>query len=278
MITRIFAIDEEEMQPRPGNIIHSEFFNNHLVEIVDDKDQRSLYFAGDILQSRMSLIAPQELLLFYTRYMMSALLVQPEPAHVLLIGIGAGGLVRFLHHHFPRCEIDAVDNLPQIIRMAISFFQMPDKAPIALHCCDGFEFLAARTQGKLYDLILVDAFDEKGMSKSIYTAEFFRLCQVSLVPGGVLSCNLWSGSSEELAEVKNEIQGHSTSQIYLPVQDRGNIVALAFNTSLPWEKINRPKNDLKALSDHFRINFTRIVKIAIQQNLSLSQRMGLYFR
>jgi spermidine synthase len=272
------AINKKKMPPRPGKIIHSEFFDNHLVEIVDDKDHRSLYFAEDILQSRMSLIAPQELLLFYTQYMMTALLVQPEPAHVLLIGVGAGGLVRFLHHHFPRCEVDAVDNLPQIIRMAISFFHMPNKAPIALHCCDGFEFLATRRQSNCYDLILVDAFDENGMSRTIYTAEFFKLCQESLAPGGVLTCNLWSGSTGELAEVKNEIKRYSTSQIYLPVQDRGNVVALAFNTPVPWEKINRPKNDLKTLSDHFRINLTGIVGIATDHNLNLGQRIGLYFR
>jgi len=266
------------MPSRPGNIIHSEFFDKHLVEIVDDKDHRSLYFAGNILQSRISLIHPDELLLFYTRYMMTALLVQPKPAQVLLIGIGAGSLVSFLHHHFPRCVIDAVDNLPQIIRMAIGFFHMPNKDPIAIYCCDGFEFLASRKQRSFYDLILVDAFDENGMSRTIYTGEFFKLCLESLTPGGILSCNLWSGNAGELAEVKSEIQRYSTSQLYLPVPNRGNIVALAFNTPVPWEKINRPKKDLEALSKRLHIDLTHMVEIAKKHNLSLGQRLRLFFR
>jgi spermidine synthase len=266
------------MPPRSGNIIHSEYFDNHLVEIVDDKEYRSLYFAGDILQSRISLIFPEELLLFYTRYMMSSLLVQPEPARVLLIGIGAGAIVRFLHHHFPNCVIDAVDNLPQVIRMAISFFHVPNKPPIAIHCCDGFEFLTTRKQKKLYDLILVDAFDENGMSKTVYSAQFFGLCVESLAPEGVLSCNLWSGDTGELEKVKNGIRRHAKDQIFIPVPNRGNIVALAFNTPVPWEKINRSPKDLETLSKRLHIAFSEIVRIAIKHNLTLAQRVGLYFR
>lgn len=266
------------MTPRPGNIIHSEYLDNHLVEIVDDGDHRSLYFAGDILQSRISLNVSHELRLYYTRYMMSSLLVQPEPAHALLIGIGAGALVHFLHHHFPRCKLDAVDHSHQIIKLALGFFRMPDKDPIAIHCCDGFEFLAAQKRHRAYDLILVDAFNEKGMSRTIYTREFFKLCLESLTQRGVLSCNLWSGDPRELAEVKNGVRQYATSHLYLPVHNRGNIVALAFNTPVPWEKINRPKNELKFLSKRFRIDLAGIVRIAIRHNMTLRQRIGLFFQ
>jgi spermidine synthase len=265
------------MTPRPGNIVHSEFLNNHLVEIIDNSGDRSLYFSGSILQSQISLKFPQELRLYYPRYMMSALLIQPEPARVLLIGIGAGALVRFLHHHFPCCAIDAVDHSHQIIKLALGFFSMPNQHPITLHCCDGFEFLASHKPNKAYDLILVDAFNENGMSRTIYTEEFFRLCLESLAQSGVLSCNLWSGNPGELTDVKMAIQNNSTSQLYLPVQNRGNIVALAFNTPVPWEKINRPKNELKSLSGRFGFDLTQIVRIAIRHNMPLRQRIGLFF-
>jgi spermidine synthase len=261
-----------------GNIIHSEYLDNHLVEIVDDSDYRSLYFAGSVLQSRISLNIPHELRLYYTRYMMSALLVQPEPAHVLLIGIGAGALVHFLHHHFPCCSLDVVDHSHQIIKLALGYFLMPNKDPITIHCCDGYEFLATKKPNKVYDLILVDAFDEKGMSRTIYTEEFFRLCLESLAQGGILSCNLWSGNPGELAEVKDGIRKNSASQLYLPVHNRGNIVALAFNTPVPWEKINRPKNELDSLSKRYRFDLTGIVRIAIRHNMPLRQRIGLFFQ
>jgi spermidine synthase len=265
------------MPPQSGKIIVSEIFDNHLVEIVDEGDHRSLYFADKILQSRISFITPEALSLLYTQYMMSALLVQPEPANVLLIGIGAGALVRFLHHHFPRCAIDAVDCSRQIIRMAVGYFQMPDKEPITIHCRDGHAFLAAKKPDRPYDLILVDAFNEKGMARTIYTAEFFRLCLDSLSLEGVLICNLWSSDPGELTEVKNGIARYAAGQLYLPVPNRGNIIALAFNTPVPWKKIHRPKNEIDLLARRFRIDLGRIVKIARKYNMSLGQRIGSMF-
>lgn len=265
------------MPTKARNIIVSEYFDNHLVEIRDEDNYRSLYFADDSLQSRISFIDPNVLILLYTQYMMSALLVQPEPANVLLIGIGAGALVRFLHHHFPHCAIDAVDNSEQIIRMAVSYFHMPNKAPITIHCCDGYDFLTIRQTGRPYDLMLIDAFDEKGMSKTIYAEDFFRSCMESLTPDGVLSCNLWSCDSEELRRVKNGIQQHATSELYLPVPNRGNIIALAFKTPPPWQKIDRPKGEISSLSQRFRIELGQIVAVAKKSNMTLGQKINAFF-
>lgn len=265
------------MPPRSRNIIVSEYFDNYLVEIVDEGEHRSLYFADNILQSRISFITPEALILLYTQYMMSALLVQPEPAHVLLIGIGAGAMIRFLHHHFPYCAVDAVDCSHQVIRMAVGYFQMPDRPPIAIHCCDGYAFLAAKKPDRPYELILVDAFDEKGMARTIYTGDFFRLCLESLTLEGVLSCNLWCSDPGELAEVQNGIARYAAGQLYLPVPNRGNIIALAFNTTVPWKIIDRPRNEIESLSRRFRIDLGRIVKIAKKCNMTLGQRIGSIF-
>jgi spermidine synthase len=263
---------------RTGNIIHSEFVDNHLVEIVDQGDQRSLYFMGEILQSRISMTAPHELILLYTHYMMSALLVQPIPSCVLLIGIGAGALIHFLHYHYPNCFVDAVDNSGQIIRMALGFFGLPNKPPITLHCCDGLEFLKTKESKRVYDLILVDAFTEKGMSKTIYSESFFQLCTETLTSDGVLSCNLWSGDSEELLKVRNGLVKYSASQLYLPVTGRGNIIALAFKNPVPWEKFNRARKDIDSFSQRFNINFGEIIKVATKHNLPFGKRLGSFFQ
>ncbi len=273
----LFNLPVNAMTKRLGNIVHTDFFNNHSVEIVDNGDYRSLYFAGNILQSRISISAPHNLVLYYTRYMMAALLIQPRPERVLLIGIGAGTLVSFLHHHFPECILDAVDLSSQVIKLALGYFRMPDEPPISIHCADGFDFLAQRNCGNRYDLILIDAFDENGMSKTIYTEDFFSLCRKTLSPGGALSCNLWSGNLQELERVKQAFNKHSVSRIYLPVQERGNIVGLGFNTPIPWKKIDRPDKELKELAERYGFDLTEIVKIAKKNNMNLRQRMGSFF-
>jgi spermidine synthase len=266
------------MRPGIPRIVHSQYLDDLLVRVVDMDGERSLFFGDGILQSRLSLAAPDRLQLFYTQYMMSALLMLPEPGKVLLIGVGAGSLVHFLHHHFPDCAVDAVDHLPGIIRIAIDYFQMPVRKPIAIHCSDGYEFLARQRMRPAYDLILLDAFDDKGMSKAVYGADFFRLCMESLRPNGILSCNLWTGNREELVQVQNDIRQHSISRIYIPVHNRGNIVALAFNKPVPWREINCSKAKLNHLSQRFHLDLTRIVDAAIRHNLTFTQRIGLFFR
>lgn len=58
--------------------------------IVDAHGERRLQFSDDALQSKMRLDDPQALIAPYTRQMLSCLLFDPDPAHVLLIGLGGG--------------------------------------------------------------------------------------------------------------------------------------------------------------------------------------------
>ncbi len=257
----------------PGKVIHRGFWDNKLVEVIDNDSNRSLYFSGSILQSRISLTKPYKLILFYPRYMASSLLVQPSPKNILMIGIGAGSLIHFVAHHFPDCNIDAVDNSSKIIEIARGFFFLSGSDRISIHCQDGFEFLAKSTSTKPYDIIFIDAFDEKGMAKKIYSKEFLALCNSVLSPEGVISCNLWSGDEKKLKKVQKAIHKNSTSQMYLPVRERENIIALAFKTPIPWKKIYLPKEELTARSQRFGIDFVEIVKIAQKHNMKIAHRI-----
>ena len=97
------------MPDTPGQLVHRDFWNNHLVEIKDQGDYRSLYFGSHHLQSRMSLSRPQDLVLSYTGYMVLPLLMNKSLHRIMVIGIGSGSFVRFFQHHFKDCVIDAVD-------------------------------------------------------------------------------------------------------------------------------------------------------------------------
>ncbi len=262
------------MASLPGRVIHRGFWDNKLVEVVENGNSRSLYFCGSILQSRISLTDPHELVLFYPRYMVSALLPQPSPANVLLIGIGAGSLIHFLAHHFPNCNIDAVDNSPNIIDIARGYFFLSDSDRIAIHCEDGFEFLKNRSKKISYNIIFIDAFDENGMANRIYSKDFLSLCTKSLSPQGVISVNLWSGDAKKLKKVQKAIHKHSKGRIYIPVNDRENIIALAFTTSVPWKKIHLPKKELAAISQRFGFDFSEIVKMAQKHNMKIGHKIA----
>ena len=261
------------MSQQPGVLIHKDYFNDHLVEIRDSGDYRTLYFPTGTVQSRISLSNPHRLVLRYTRYMLLALLIQPEPENILIIGIGSGSFVRFFHHHFPRCHIDAVDYSKHIINMARGYFQLPENSKIIVHCDDGYRFLKNYSDIP-YDIILIDAFDDQGMAPTIYSDQFFRLCADNLSQNGVVSCNIWSNDKTQLQQIKTLLATHFADQLFLPVPDRGNRIILSLPDLVHWPDICLKKKKLKQLGGQFNLNFKEIVRVARQNNMSLAKRIG----
>ncbi|OGR15724.1 MAG: hypothetical protein A2X81_06755 [Desulfobacterales bacterium GWB2_56_26] len=260
------------MSDTPGLMIHSNYWNGHLVKIFDNGDHRSLYFGSGHLQSRMSLSRPHELVLSYTRYMAAALFIQPAPERILVVGIGAGSFVRFFHHHFPDCLIDAVDCSAHVIAAARGYFHLPEEdRRVTVHCGDGFQFLQEEARNR-YDLILVDAFDDQGMAPTIYDEPFFLLCRERLNEDGVVSCNLWSDDQERYRTIKSTLADFFSGCLTLPVPDRGNVIALAMPFAVPWPQIYLKSRELAERTKRFDFDFKQLARVIKQNNLSMTKR------
>lgn len=253
--------------------VFSELMGSCLVEIYDLGDSRSLYFGGRFLQSRMSLSSPHRLLLPYTHHMMFALLLVRRLRRVLLIGLGAGSLVRFLHHHFPECMIDAVDHSAAVIKLAKGYFRLPETSRLHIHCRDGQEYLAELSATTKYDLILLDAFDEEGMSAHIYAEPVFRRCSAILSPGGILCGNLWSGVSDRIESITDDFAVHFAGSLRLPVPKRGNVILLASAETVDWQRILRPRRELRLLQQRFGLDFPGMLRVALRNNMSFGRRL-----
>jgi spermidine synthase len=265
------------MLKKSNRLVYSGYWNNHLVEIEDKGNHRSLFFGNRSLQSRMSLTNPSELVLSYTCYMTLTLLVNSTPRNILIVGLGSGSFVRFFHHHFPKCQIDAVDYSPDTIKAARGYFQLPENNQISVYCADGCSFLQDNRE-KQYDLMLVDAFDDQGMAPTVYSDLFFGLCASSLTPDGVVSCNFWSNDKIRLEELKRILASHFKGCLYLPVPDRGNIIAVAMPFAMPWQRLNLNKKEIKELSKQYNLNFRQLLNVARQNNLSIPERMAAWLR
>ena len=261
------------MDLRTATLIHRELRENRLVEIYDQGEVRSLYFGGRFLQSSLSLSTPHLLELSYTHYMMFPLMFKTSLEHVLVIGLGAGSLVHFLHHHFPNCLIDAVDHSSHVIDLARGYFRLPENRKVHIYCEDGFKFLSGHPETRSYDLILVDAFDENGMSTDIYAEPFFRLCADALRPDGVFCCNLWSGNSTNISDIQDELGRCFSARYFLPVPDRGNLICTAVQFELQWRIFFRNRGELQQLQRRFKFDFSRVTEVAKRNNLSLAERL-----
>lgn len=257
--------------------IHRSHWNQQLVEVVDEGDSRFLYFGGTVLQSSMFIAAPHKLALSYTRYMMASLLLDDQPQSILIVGVGAGSLVRFLHHHLPTSRIDAIDCSSTVLDLAGRYFHLPAHPLVTIHCRDGHAFLSARTDPHNYDLILIDAFDTAGMAKQIYNSDFFQCCRDHLSIGGIVSINLWSGDTARMEQVASDIAATFESLLELPVPKRGNVICLAGRGDMTAAVTGAERDQLHRLQERFEINFREIVRVCRKYNLSLTQRFAALF-
>ncbi len=256
-----------------GKVLHS-CHGKNFMEVVDHGDTRSLCFSNSVIHSKMSLLSPHKLVLKYTHYMMAAsLLVKPLPTRILLIGVGAGSFLQFINHFFPHCSVDGVDYSENVIRIARVYFKLPENDRITIHCDDGLRFLSHRQQQDRYDLILIDAFNDNGMAKNIYSSEFLRLAKENTHDGGIICCNLWSGNADMFNHVKKAIQKNSENSIFIPVRQRENIVAVLFQDQLPWQKICPSTAKLDQLKKRYGFDFHQVSASARKNNMKIGEKI-----
>lgn len=184
---------------RIGRLEHEEVSAFSRIRVRSDGDVRALTFVRDngqeVVQSRVNLAAPQTLLSPYARGMFASYLYQPRPQRVLIVGLGGGAMVRFLTHHEPQVQIDAVEIDPAVVRLAGDYFGVRSGGNVRVHTADAVAFVESTVDR--YDLILMDAFlrpssgtDATGVPAALKTLAFLGRLKQALAPGGVVAFNV----------------------------------------------------------------------------------------
>ena len=182
-----------------GQIEHEETSAFSHIRVRRDGDVRALTFVRDdgreAVQTRVNLSAPHTLVAPYARGMFVSYLYQPHPRRVLVIGLGGGAMVRFLTHHDPGVQIDAVEIDPAVVRIANEYFGVRSEGNVRIHTGDAVKFVESTLER--YDVIFMDAFlrpsddtDTTGVPTRLKTIDFLRHLQKTLNPGGVVAFNV----------------------------------------------------------------------------------------
>jgi spermidine synthase len=207
----------------------------------------------------MLLADPDKLELGYVRAMTSWLLFKSAWREALVIGLGGGSLVKFLLHQFPDGHLRVVEYRESVVKIARSHFGLPLDPRLKILVGDGNAYVRQRirTRQEQYCVLLVDAFDHDGMAESIANEAFFEGCQLLLNADGMLVINLWGGTQNPLFQQIALWMGRvfDWRVLFLPVRNRGNIVALAFNQSLPVVLWNELKTRAVRLEERYQIEF-----------------------
>jgi spermidine synthase len=166
--------------------------------LVEDGKHRAMCFSIDgSIQSEMRIDDPDALVNEYTHKMMAFLLFCPRPRHVLMIGLGGGSLVKYCHRHLPTTRVTAVEIDANVIALRSHFRIPPDGSHLRVIHADGARYVADLAESvERPDVLLVDAYDRKGIARSVTEAEFLENARRVLPDRGVFVMNLAAYESD----------------------------------------------------------------------------------
>uniref|UniRef100_A0A8D9EM28 Methyltransferase-like protein 13 n=2 Tax=Cacopsylla melanoneura TaxID=428564 RepID=A0A8D9EM28_9HEMI len=101
----------------------------------------------------------------YHVFLNLAVALLPPKAHILIVGLGGGVLINYIHHCFDQVKITSVEIDPAVYDVASKYFGLVSSPNIEIHITDGVDFILSEAQKPRtkYDMILFDV-DNKDTS------------------------------------------------------------------------------------------------------------------
>lgn len=184
----------------PGQVMLDEKSKFSHVIVTRDGDVRTLWFVRDsgehVIESKVDLGRPDDLLVEYTRFMFLSYVFNPQPKRSLIVGLGGGAMVQFLQAKDPAVKVDVVEIDPKIVSIADRFFGVRTGGNVDIKVADGLAYL--KNAEDKYDVIYMDAFlrpsvvtDKVGVPRHLKTEQFYdQVVRARLNPDGVVVFNL----------------------------------------------------------------------------------------
>ncbi len=199
------------------------------INISEQSGVRYLHFGSSWVQGAMRIARPWSLELEYTREMMVSLLLKDTghwPQEVLLIGLGTASLTKFLYRNYPLAHLTILETEPAVVTAAQQYFKFPQDAErINLIMGDGAEYVLGCN--KVFDLILVDGFDQHARAGTLDTLPFYQACRTRLSADGIVAVNILGrsrGFNNSLARICKAFEDRA---LLLPSCESGNAIAFA---------------------------------------------------
>ena len=192
---RIFGQNKKEPEVR---ILVREKSDYNDIYVMQKGSKREMWFRKKnnfFLQSCIDVNKLDKLILVNTKLMISALLLQPTPKRILMIGLGGCAVSNFLSFLYPQVVIDVVEIDQKVIDISKNFFFLNETSNYKVHHDDGRQFIRKMSNEKTYDLIYLDAFKSGSIPFHLKTIQFYEDVNRVLSPGGVVGSNLYGKSN-----------------------------------------------------------------------------------
>lgn len=226
-----------------GRLIHETVSEYSQIRVREKGTVRSLLFVDhegeERCQSSIDLAAPGTSQLQYSKSLFASMLFRYPQKRTLVVGLGGGGMVRYLNQNIPAMTVEAVEIDPVVVALAARYFGTVPGPKTIIYTQDAFAFF--EENHGLYDAIYMDAFlrppqdaalDEK--VKRLKTEAFLEKLKSYLVPDGLVAFNLIEheeGTPHDLAAIRKVFAG--TYLFHVPKS--GNLAVIATTSDPPPE-------------------------------------------
>ncbi len=244
------------------------------IEIREAAGVRTLHFGSEWIQGAMRIARPWNLELEYTREMMASLLLRDAPRRVLLIGLGAASLTKFLYRHYSLAHLTVVEIEPAVVAVARQYFKLPED-PKRLHLVigDGAEYMLGCD--KLFDLILVDGFDENARTGALESLPFYQACRARLSDDGIVAINLLTRNRGFKNSLMRLCSAFEDRVLVFPSCESGNAIALAASGDQIEISFDELKESALALKEATGLNLLPTLTRLAQAGICLNNRLLL---
>jgi spermidine synthase len=229
--------------------------------------ERRMHFTNEATQSAMLFSDPDALISQYTRKMMAFLLFNPNPRHIVMIGLGGGSLAKFCYRHLPRSHITVVEINEDVIALRDEFWIPKDDERFRVLHDDGARFLE-RLKERI-DVLLIDAFDADGIALSLVSSDFYSCAARQLSEHGMLVMNFWGPRERYVDNLMQARAAFGDSLLLVPVAGDSNVLLFAFKQTPPQTITDELEAVAQRLQMRLLLDFPRYLR-RICQGISLS--------
>ncbi|MEJ0087516.1 MAG: fused MFS/spermidine synthase [Pseudomonadota bacterium] len=251
------------MQPESGvgrEDLSNRAWRNELTQpyIFETPFERRMHFTNDATQSAMLLSDPDALIAQYMRKMMAFLLFNPNPEHIVMIGLGGGSLPKFCYRHLPRSRITVVEINEDVIALREEFCVPKDDERFRVVHDDGARYVERLDEQM--DVLLVDAFDAQGIALSLAKFDFYSAAARQLTDNGVLVMNFWGPCERYVDNLAQARAAFGESLLLVPVSGDANVLLFAFKQAPPQSITDELEAVAQRLQMRLLLDFPRYLR------------------
>jgi spermidine synthase len=226
--------------------------------IFDSLYERRMHFTNQATQSAMLLADPDALIAQYTRKMMAFLLFNPNPKHIVMIGLGGGSLAKFCYRHLAGSRITVVEISADVIALREEFCIPKDDERFRVVHDDGARYV--ERLGEAMDVLLIDAFDADGIALSLAKSNFYGSAARQLTENGMLVMNFWGPCDRYVENLVQARAAFGNSLLLVPVSGDVNVLLFAFKQAPPQAITDELESVARRLQMRLTLDFPRYLR------------------